>query len=146
MDVNVRGTFLTNQEAFPHLRDNGGGRIVNFGSSAGLLAYPVGGHYSASKGAVMAWTRTIAHCWAPHGITANSIAPRIATPMASEVAARVAAAGDPRLAHAQRNLPPAPFGDPDVDLAPVLVFLVGDGSRFVTGQIIPVDGGSVFVR
>ena len=63
MNVNLRGTFITNQEAFPYLRDNGGGRIVNFASGAGLYPYLQGAAYSASKAGVIAWTRTIAHEW-----------------------------------------------------------------------------------
>ncbi len=143
MNVNLRGTFLTNQAAFPHLRDNGGGRILNFASGAGLYPYVNGAHYSASKGAVIAWTRTIAHEWARHRITANAICPVIWTPMYEESRARYNE--EELAAHEALMAKRIPLGgrsgDPDTDMAPVLVFLVGDGARFMTAQIISVDGG-----
>src|SRR3546814_8863599 len=61
-----------------------GGRILNFGSDAGLLAYPSAAHYSASKGAVTSWTRSIAASWGRYGITANTIVPAMWTPMYDE--------------------------------------------------------------
>ena len=87
-DVNVRGTMLTNQAACRAMR-GAGGRIINFGSDAGLGPYPNGAHYSASKGAVMAWTRTVAVEWARFGITVNSVVPAIWTPMYDEHRARM---------------------------------------------------------
>ena len=78
--VNARGTFLTNQAAFRYLRESGG-RIINFASSAGVAGLANKAHYSASKGAVVAWTRTVAKEWGKHGITVNMVAPAISTPM-----------------------------------------------------------------
>jgi NAD(P)-dependent dehydrogenase (short-subunit alcohol dehydrogenase family) len=126
----------------------GGGRIINFGSGAGLKAYPNGGHYSASKGAVMAWTRTIAHEWGPFGITANSVVPAIRTEMADEAYARMDPAAQQALDARHRAQIPlgGRLGDPDSDLAPVMVFLASDGARFITGQILPVNGGSLNSR
>jgi NAD(P)-dependent dehydrogenase (short-subunit alcohol dehydrogenase family) len=149
MDVNLRGTFLTNQEAFPYLRDAGGGRILNFGSGAAMVPYVGGAHYSASKAGVASWTRTIAHEWGRHGITANALAPAMWTPMYSDHRARLTAEGriDAHDAQMAAMIPMGGrLGDPDADLAPVLVFLLGDGARFITAQIIPVDGGMVPVR
>src|SRR6185436_8207848 len=70
-DVNVSGTVWTNQAAFRHMRAHGG-RIINFGSGAGIRGQRGSAHYSASKGAVMAWTRTAAQEWARWGITVNA--------------------------------------------------------------------------
>src|SRR5690606_3331129 len=67
MAINARGTFLTNQAVFPHLRDHGG-RIINFASAAGVTGLFNKAHYSASKGAVLAWSRTIAKEWAQYAI------------------------------------------------------------------------------
>src|SRR5690606_33927453 len=78
--VNTRGTFLTNRAAFKHMRQDGG-RIINFASAAGVGGQPGKAHYAASKGAVLAWTRTVAREWGPYGITVNAIAPAIWTPM-----------------------------------------------------------------
>jgi NAD(P)-dependent dehydrogenase (short-subunit alcohol dehydrogenase family) len=148
LDVNLRGTFLTNQIAFPYLRDNGGGRILNFASGAGLYPFIGGAHYSASKGAVISWTRTIAHEWGRHNITANAVCPVIWTPMYE--ASRARYSPEELSAHEARMADRIPLGgksgDPDRDMAPVLVFLVGDGARFITAQIISVDGGMVPLR
>jgi NAD(P)-dependent dehydrogenase (short-subunit alcohol dehydrogenase family) len=80
-DLNVRGTMLTNQAAFEPLREAGGGRIINIGSDAGLVPFPNGAHYAASKSAVHAWTRTVAAEWGRYGITANCVIPAMWTPM-----------------------------------------------------------------
>lgn len=147
LNVNVKGTIFTNQAVFPHLKDHGG-VIVNFGSDAGLNPDPNAAHYSASKGAVMAFTRTAAWEWGPYGIRVNSVAPVIRTPMYEEYLARMSpeerAAHEQGVAHAIR-LGGKP-GDPDQDLAPVLVFLASDASRFITGQVIAVNGGTSYVR
>jgi 2-hydroxycyclohexanecarboxyl-CoA dehydrogenase len=142
LDVNAGGTFVTNQAAFPHLREHGG-RIVNFGSGAGVRGMPGGAHYSASKGAVLAWSRTIAVEWAKYGITVNAMVPAIWTPMYQAHRDRL----DPQelAAHDARMAVSVPLGgklgDPDEDFAPVLVFLVSDAARFITGQTVCVDGG-----
>ena len=151
----LRSVFLTNQEIFPYLVDNGGGRIINFGSGAAFRPYPAV-HYSAAKGGVIAWTRSIAYAWGRHNITANVVSPSVVgTRMFSkdaltpELHERVKS-GFPL--GARRFPPPVDedlsptYGDPDSDLGPVLVFLVGDGARFITAQIIPVDGGSTPAR
>jgi NAD(P)-dependent dehydrogenase (short-subunit alcohol dehydrogenase family) len=145
--VNARGTFLTNQTAFGYLKQHGG-RIINFASAAGISGLPNKAHYAATKGAVIAWTRTIAKEWGQYGITANCIAPAIETPMylktRSLMSAEALAALDAKLA---ADMPlDGKLGDPDRDLAPVLRFLAGPGSRFITGQIFAVDGGLTMVR
>lgn len=145
--VNARGTFLTNQAAFAFLKERGG-RIINFASAAGITGLPNKAHYSATKGAVLAWSRTIAKEWGQFGITVNCIAPAIETPMylktRSLMSAEALAALDARLL---ADMPiDGKLGDPDRDLAPVLRFLAGPGSRFITGQIFSVDGGLTMVR
>ena len=145
--VNARGTFLTNQAAFELLKDHGG-RIINFASAAGIAGQPNKAHYAATKGAVIAWTRTAAKEWGRHGITVNCIAPAIETPMyhktRSLMSAEALAVLDTRLA---ADMPiDGKLGDPDRDLAPVMRFLAGPGSRFITGQIFAIDGGLMMVR
>jgi NAD(P)-dependent dehydrogenase (short-subunit alcohol dehydrogenase family) len=147
-DVNVRGTVYTNQAAYRTMREGGGGRIINVGSDAGLLANAGVGHYAASKGAVMSWTRSIASEWAPFGITANSLVPAMWTPMyenfRSHLTTEALAAHDARMA----GVIPlgGKLGDPERDLAPVMVFLASEGARFITGQLIAVNGGLNTVR
>jgi NAD(P)-dependent dehydrogenase (short-subunit alcohol dehydrogenase family) len=145
--VNARGTFLTNQAAFRYLSE-AGGRIINFASSAGVIGLRNKAHYSASKGAVVAWTRTVAKEWGHLGITVNMIAPTIATPMYAKTRSLMTpeqlAALDATL---KSEMPiDGKLGDIDRDLVPLLVFLAGPGSRFITGQIFSVDGGLMMVR
>ena len=147
LDVNMKGTVYTNQAAFRLMRGHGG-TIINFTSGAALKPYPLGAHYSAAKAAVAAWTRTVAHEWGRYGIRVNSVAPAMRTPMYEAHLARLSAAElmALRARHRQRVALGGQLGDPDTDLAPVMVFLAGPGSRFITGQIIAVNGGLEEVR
>ncbi|MBB3085535.1 SDR family NAD(P)-dependent oxidoreductase [Geodermatophilus sabuli] len=143
MDVNARGPMLTNQAAFPHLKKGERSSIANFASSAALTAYPNGAAYAASKGAVTAWTRSIAVEWAPFGIRANVIHPSAATPMLEKHRNKLSE--EEKVAYDELIRQKVPlggtFGDPDRDIAPVITFLVSDGARFMTGQNIAVNGG-----
>ena len=145
-DVNVKGTLYTNQAAFRHMKERGG-RIINFGSGAGIRGQRGSAHYSAAKGAVMAWTRTVAQEWARYQITVNSVVPAIRTPMYDAYRARMSE--EERAMHdlAMQHVIPlgGRLGDPDRDIAPVMVFLAGDGARFITGQAIAVDGGMIML-
>ena len=144
--VNTRGTFLTNRAAFERLKGSGG-RIINFASAAGVLGQPGKAHYAASKGAVLAWTRTVAREWGPLGITVNAIAPAMWTPMYD--ATRASMSAEQLQQHDAYMAGQVPIGgklgEPARDLAPVLVFLAGDGSRFVTGQTLVIDGGMMML-
>jgi len=147
LGVNAKGTMITNQAAFPHLKGKGG-KIVNFASAAGAVGLRGCAHYAASKGAVLAWTRTVAQEWGPHGISVNAIAPGMWTPMYD--ATRAGMSPEQLEAHDRMMATMIPLGgrlgDPDADMAPVLVFLAGDASRFITGQTLAVDGGLMMVR
>jgi len=145
--VNVTGTVLTNQAAYRAMKDTGG-RIINFASGVALAPYPGGAHYSASKGAVLSWTRSVAVEWAPFDITVNAMVPAIWTPMYDE---RRAEMTPEQLAlHDETNRKHYPLGgrlgDPDRDFAPVMLFLASDGSRFMTGQVVSVSGGATMAR
>ena len=144
--VNVKGTLYSNQAAFRAMRD-GGGRIINFGSGAGIRGQAGSAHYSASKGAVMAWTRTVAQEWAKHRITVNSVVPAIWTPMYDAYRARLS--DQERMIHdmAMQHVVPlgGKLGDPDADAGPVMVFLASDLSHFMTGQCFAVDGGMIML-
>ena len=145
--INAHGTFIVNQEAFPHLRVRGGA-ILNFGAGAGIVGLASNAVYAASKGAVAAWTRSIAAAWGEHGISVNNICPAVWSPMYDEHRARLSPEQlerhDARMAemiHIGGRL-----GDAYRDLAPMIVFLCGDGARYITGQTISIDGGAVKVR
>jgi NAD(P)-dependent dehydrogenase (short-subunit alcohol dehydrogenase family) len=92
---------------------------------------------------VMAWTRSIALEWGRHNIRANCVAPVVATGPAERMRAKLDPATNAAIdAHLAQAIPlGGKMGDPLKDLAPVLVFLAGDASHFITGQTISVDGG-----
>jgi NAD(P)-dependent dehydrogenase (short-subunit alcohol dehydrogenase family) len=146
--VCVRGTMLTNQVAHRYMKASGGGSIINFGSISGLRPEVSAAAYSAAKGAVHSWTRTAAATWGVDGVRVNAILPAMATPMFNEAVARLDDKG--KEAMYWENLHTIAmgkqYGDPEKDLGPVMVFLASDGARFITGQLLPVDGGQTNVR
>lgn len=145
--INVNGTIYTNGAAYRHMHQNGGA-IINFGSESGLTAEINNAVYGSSKAAVHAWTRSVAREWGAKGIRVNAVLPYVVTPMYADF--RAALSPEDLAAHDHATAEQIPlggkFGDPDRDLSPVLVFLAGEGSRFITGQLIPVDGGLIAVR
>ena len=146
--VNVRGTMLTNQAAYHHMKTSGGGSIINFGSISGQRAEPGAAAYSAAKGAVHSWTRSSAAAWGRAKIRVNAILPAMATPMYLEAMALMTEAQSDAsywMNHQSISLGEK-YGDPLTDLGPVMVFFASDASRFITGQLIPVDGGQTNTR
>jgi len=145
--TNLRGTLYANWAAMPAMRASGGGSIINFGSGAGMGGGGDAVAYGATKAAVHSWTRSISQEWKQYGIRANAVLPVIQTPMAAQAVEARKALGllTPEQAQIDPSHRPG-FGDPDRDLAPVVVFLASEASRFISGQLIPVDGGSLMVR
>ena len=146
--VNVRGTMITNQAAYHHMKAAGGGSIINFGSISGQRAEPGAVAYSASKGAVHSWTRSAAGAWGMDRVRVNAILPAMATPMYQEAMALLTeqqAAESFWMNHRSIALGQE-YGDPLTDLGPVMVFFASDASKFITGQLIPVDGGQTSTR
>jgi 3-oxoacyl-[acyl-carrier protein] reductase len=145
--VNVTGTIYTNGAAFRYMKGTGGA-IINFGSESGLTAEINNAVYGASKAAVHTWTRSVAREWGRHGVRVNAVLPYVVTPMYASF--RAALSAEELAAHDRSTAEQIPlggkFGDPAVDLAPVLVFLASEGSKFITGQLLPVDGGLISVR
>lgn len=139
IDVNLNGTFITNQEAFPFLRENADSRIINFGSMAGLVPYVLAAHYSAAKGAIISWSRTLAHAWGQHGIRVNVVAPAAESPMQREVLQRERS--DPSGRRSFSSMVPLGTVGQSEDVAPGVIFLLSDDARYVTGQILSLDGG-----
>ncbi len=136
MNVNVRGTWLMSTAALPYLRDSGHGSIVNIASDTAMWGAPKLLAYVASKGAVISMTRSLAREFGAHNVTVNAIAPGL-----TEVEATAYVPAERHQYYLLgRALPRAQV--PDDVTGPVL-FLLSDAARFVTGQLLPVNGGFV---
>ena len=147
VDTNLKATIFTNQAAYAVMRRDGGGRIINFGSGEAVMGSPISAVYAATKGAVSAWTRSIARAWAAEKVSAIALAPAVQTPGADRLREFVGPAAADFIDEQIKAAIPlgGALGDPVNDLGPTLVFLCGEGSRFITGQLIAVDGGLVML-
>ena len=138
MNVAYYGPFWAMQAAFPIMRAQAHGNIVNLCSLNGVNAHMGTTEYNCAKEALRALTRTAAREWAQYGIVANVICPGAKT-----AAFRSLAAEHPEIARmADDNNPMGRLGDPESDIAPVAVFLASDDARYLTGNTLFVDGGS----
>ncbi len=139
LDVNAKGTFLVIQALLPHMRERRYGRIVNIASIGGKQGAPAQAHYSASKAAVMGFTRVLAQEVGGYGITANCVCPGIiVTDMGRTNLSDQASIDRWTGVTALRRL-----GEPE-DVAGAVCFLASDDAAFITGQSLNVDGGIVF--
>jgi len=144
-DEEMEGSFLLNywavfwamRAAFPVMKAQGFGRVINLGSLNGVNAHMFTAAYNASKEAVRALTRTAAVEWGGHGITANVICPSALSP-----AARDYFEGNPKMAEAiLGQVPAARFGEAAADIGPIAVFLASEASGYMTGNTLYADGG-----
>ena len=140
MSVNLKGTFNVTNAVVPLMKLSGGGRIINISSTAGQRGEAFHSHYAASKGGLLAFTRSLAVELAPYNILVNAVAPGwVDTDLNSEPfgdqneRSRIAA-----------TIPLGRIATPD-DVAGAVLFLASDLSLHITGATINVNGGSVLV-
>ena len=133
-----RATLYAMQAVHPHMKAAGWGRIVNVASAAGITGMRGYGAYNAAKEAIRALTRTAAREWGRDGIVVNCICPAAASKRGQDAAARA----DEAFLQAMREHPIGRQGDPEDDIAPVVLFLCSDAARYLTGQTLMVDGGA----
>ena len=138
--INVAGVFLCCKSVIPVMQAQGGGAIVNTASSAGLVGLRNLAAYTASKGAVLQFTKNLALDYAADHIRVNALCPGVtATEMTMQV---IEDDPDPVAARARfdRVIPRGTMAEP-IEIARVALFLASDEASYMTGAAVPVDGG-----
>ncbi len=134
MAVNARGVFLGMRYAIPLMVAGGGGSIINTASIAGSVAFPTMSPYCASKGAIIAMSRTAAAEYAAAGVRVNCICPGVvSTALVERLPARL-------LSGVSAQTPVGRIARPE-EMAGAVVYLASDAASFVTGSLITLDGG-----
>jgi 3-oxoacyl-[acyl-carrier protein] reductase len=135
--VNLRGTFLMSREAFRLMKEQGHGRIISIASAAAKIGgLAAGAHYSASKAGVICFTKSLALQAAPYHVNVNAVCPG---PMATEM---TDAWGEDTNDAFKAKIPWQDYGRPS-DVAEAVAFLASDKARYITGEILDVNGGLV---
>jgi len=138
IEVNFKGCLQTTSELLPGMVERGYGRIVNIASDAARVGSSMESVYAGAKGAVIAFTKTIAREAARSGVTANAVCPG---PTRTPMLDRMAAEGGERLIDSLiRAVPMRRLAEPE-DIAAAVAFLASDRASFITGQTLSVSGG-----
>ena len=138
LNVNLRACFLASKTVYPHMRDQGAGKIINIGSMTSIFGGGgSGAPYSSSKGGIVQLSKSLAVAWAKDNIQSNAILPGWFT---TELTAAIPERQQERYALISSRIPAGRWGEPD-ELAGVAVFLASSASDYVTGSVVAVDGG-----
>jgi NAD(P)-dependent dehydrogenase (short-subunit alcohol dehydrogenase family) len=140
MDVNVASMFLTCKAVVPHMRERGGGRIVNISSGTPFRGVPFLLHYVTGKGAIVAFTRALAKELGNDEILVNCVAPGFTLSQGVEEHPEVVEA----LRDVSVNARTLKRDQVPADVVGAVVFLCGPGATFITGQTMVIDGGQYF--
>jgi len=140
IEINYKGALRTTHGCLPAMIDAGWGRIVNIGSDAGRVGSSLEAVYSGAKGAIIAFTKTIAREMARKGITANTICPGpTATPLLDGIVA-ASDDGDKVIGAMARAVPMKRVGQPH-EVASAVVYFCSEDAGFISGQTLSVSGG-----
>lgn len=141
LSINLTGTFNVNRHALPHLLKNESSYLVNTSSNAAYYRHPWMSAYSATKGAILSFTRSLSIEYCLQGLHANCVLPgSIDTPLAR--AFQIPKGADPKLLKALTPLDRAPLVSPD-SVAAAIAFLASDDAFHINGTEISVDGGKI---
>jgi 2-dehydro-3-deoxy-D-gluconate 5-dehydrogenase len=136
LEVDLSAVFLLNQLAGRHMLENDGGKIINIASLISIIGGMTVPAYAAAKGAVVQLTKALSNEWAGRGVTVNAIVPGFIHTDFTEDLVKDPNEGANLLA----RIPAGRWGVPD-DLKGIAVFLASPASNYITGAVIPVDGG-----
>jgi 2-deoxy-D-gluconate 3-dehydrogenase len=137
-DINVRAPAILARAAGPHFLAQRSGKVINVASTSGINGKATLVSYSASKGAVLQFTKALAAEWGRFGIQVNAIAPG-----AFETDAQAAVLGSPEILERRlRRIPAARMGRPQ-EFGPLVCYLASPLSDFMTGSVVVIDGGEV---
>jgi len=135
--TNLVGAFLCSRAVVPEMLERRSGRIINLSSGRGFQGAKDGAHYAATKAGLIGFTKALALELAPHGITVNALCPGI-----TDTAQPRGNMTEQELYARAKDIPLGRIGQPDDHVGPA-VFLASDAARFITGQVVFVNGGSV---
>ena len=144
LEVNVTGSFVFARAVGAHLRENGGGSVVNVSSNCGKAGYPNMAAYNASKSAVLGLTRSLSMEWADDRINVNAVCPGgVDTPMLAAVAEWLSPRLNTPAEELLDQMGPAQMGRriKPVEVGRVIAFLLSDDAQIIRGQAISIDGG-----
>jgi 3-oxoacyl-[acyl-carrier protein] reductase len=137
LDIHVMGAFNCTQAALPYIPTDGTGRVINVTSAAGITGTLGQVNYSAAKAGIIGFTKSCAREFAAKNILVNALAPLAATPMTETIRTNEKFA-----ANMMNRIPLKRWAEPD-EIAGAFVFLASDAASYITGQVLPVDGGMV---